>query len=215
MLLPRTSVRPAASAHRPVATALGIALLALTLVAGPTAAATKIVTVDNSHSFSPTSVTISRGDTVRWRSEATFEDHDVFGTKPSSYFSSGPAGGIDPGESYSKVFKSAGTFPYVCRVHDGMDGEVRVTMGGSRIVDGGVVKFKLNVASQALSSSSPFRHVVWVDTPSAGWQVFKTTTKKTVTYVPSASGTYFFASEVKRVSNGTSSFLSPVRSLTK
>lgn len=96
-----------------------------------------------------------------------------------------------------------------------MDGRVVVRMGASRIVDGGVVKFKLELASEALSSSSPFRHVVWVDTPSGNWQIFKTTTKATVTYVPPASGTYYFRSEVKRVSNGSTSDWSPTRSLTK
>lgn len=201
---------------RAVGTAVAVALLALALAAGPVAAATTIVTMDNSYDFSPSSVTVSRGVTVRWENNASYVPHDVKGTAPSSYFTSGAEAGMDPGESYSKTFKSAGSFPYICRIHQpSMDGRVVVRMGASRIVDGGVVKFKLELASEALSSSSPFRHVVWVDTPSGSWQIFKTTTKATVTYVPSASGTYYFRSEVKRVSNGSTSDWSPTRSLTK
>lgn len=209
----RRTVRPVRPA-RAVGTAVAVALLALTLAAGPVAAATTTVTMDNGNDFSPSSVSINRGDTVLWKNNG-YVGHDVYGTRPSAYFKSGPPGGMGNGDTYSKTFKSAGSFPYVCRVHSGMEGRVVVPMGASRIVDGGVVKFKLTLASEALSSSSSFRHVVWVDPPGGGWQIYKTTTKAKVTYSPSASGTYYFKSEVKRLSNGSTSDWSPVKSLTK
>ncbi len=205
-----------AGAGRALGTALAVALLALALAAGPVAASTTTVTMDNGNDFSPSYVSINRGDTVRWRNDG-YVGHDVYGTKPSAYFKSGAPGGMGNGDScWRKTFKSAGSFLGTSAAHNGMDGRVVVSMGATRIVDGGVVKFKLAVGSEALSSSSSFRHVVWVGRPpGGGWRIYKTTTKGTVTYTPSAAGTYYFASEVKRLSDGTSSDWSPTRSLTK
>jgi plastocyanin len=209
----RGTERPVRRA-RAVGTALAVALLALALAAGHVAASTTTVTMDNGDDFSPSYVSIARGDTVLWKNNG-YVGHDVYGTRPSAYFKSGPPGAMGNGDTYSKTFKSAGSFPYVCRVHSGMEGRVVVSMGATRSVVDGVVKFKLTVASEALSSSSAFRHVVWVDPPGGDWQIYKTTTKAKVTYTPSDAGTYYFRSAVKRLSNGSTSDWSPVKSLTK
>lgn len=197
-----------------IAPATVAAVLCLAMVAGPVAAATRNVTMNDGQAFSPSYVSISRGDSARWKNNATFEEHDVFSTGPAKYFKSGPAGGMGPGDRYSKTFPSAGSFAYLCRVHAGMDGTVIVPMSARRITAEGTVKFKLTVASAALSTGSPYRHVVWVDTPNGGWQILKTTTKSNLTYIPSASGTYYFRSEVTRLSDGSSSGFSPVSSVT-
>ncbi len=204
------------SVSRTISPAIATAVLCLALAAGPVAAATRNVTMtDSQSSFFPTSISIARGDSVRWKNNAGFTDHDVFSTGPSKYFKSGPAGGMEPGDRYTRAFPSAGTFGYLCRVHAGMDGTVTVPMSVRRVTDGGSVKFKLTVASASLSSGSPFRHVVYVDTPSGSWQVFKTTTKARLTYVPATSGTYHFRTAVTRTSNGSDSQLSPTVSITR
>lgn len=194
-----------------------VAGLALALAAGTAAAATRNVTMNDGFSFSPSSVAISRGDSVRWKNNANFEDHDVFSLGPTGYFKSGGAGGMDPGDRYTRTFPSAGRFPYLCRVHsdDGMDGSVTVPMSAQRVTDGGV-KFKLTVATVALSAGSSFRHVIQVDTPggSSTFVDWKTTTKRQVTYDPSGGGTYRFRALVKRTSDGSRSSASPSVSVT-
>ena len=97
--------------------AAGIATLA---VAVPMVAegASKSVTVDNFR-FSPSSVSIRKGDTVVWRFQRDRAPHNVKGS-----------GGIKSRTmrtgTYRKRFTRAGTFRYVCSLHPNMKGTVRV-----------------------------------------------------------------------------------------
>jgi plastocyanin len=196
--------------------AIGVALLAVVVAAAPVGAATVTVRMDDGRDFHPSVRSIGRGDTVRWKNNASFEDHDVFGTQPSKYFKSGKEGGMDPGDAYSKAFKSAGSFPYLCRIHsdDGMTGRIIVPMAAKE-VDGGD-RFKLTVASADLPSSSSFRHVIQVDTPggSSTFVDWRTTRMSTAIYTPGPGGTYRFRALVERTSNGTRSDPSPIKTLT-
>lgn len=202
---------------RSIVPALVAASMGLVLSAGSIAAATRNVTMtDSQSSFFPTDISIARGDSVRWKNNAGATDHDVFSTGPSKYFSSGPQEGMEPGDRYTKAFPSAGTFAYLCRVHPGMDGTVIVPMAARRITDGGAVKFKLTVASVSLSSGSPFRHVIQVDTPASGTFVdWKTTAKRSATYLPASSGTYRFRALLERTGNESRSQASPTVSVTR
>jgi plastocyanin len=191
---------------------LGIALVAVAIAAAPVAGATYTVRMDNSYDFDPRTRTIARGDTVKWKNVSSFQDHDVRATAPNGYFASPQGeGGLDPGESYSFAFRSAGTYPYVCLEHaaDGMTGKVKVPMRATR--DGN--RFKLTVASADVSSS--YRHQIYVDRPgSSGWTLIARTTNNIAFYTPQASGTYKFKSRLERLSGGTSKF-SPVVSITR
>jgi plastocyanin len=96
--------------------AAGIATLA---VAVPFAeGANKTVTVDNFR-YSPSSVSIKRGDTVTWRFRRDAAPHNVKGS-----------GGIKSRTlrtgTYRKRFTRKGTFRYVCTLHAQMKGTVRV-----------------------------------------------------------------------------------------
>jgi plastocyanin len=208
------ALRPDALMRRTVQ-AIGVASLAVVVATAPVGAATVTVRMDDGRDFHPATRTIGRGDTVKWKNNASFEDHDVFGTQPSKYFKSGKEGGMEPGDAYSKAFKSAGSFPYLCRTHsaDGMTGRIIVPMGAKE-VDGGD-RFKLTVASADLPSSSAFRHVIQVDTPggSSTFVDWKTTRMSTAFYTPSAGGTYRFRALVERTSNGTRSDPTPIKSL--
>ena len=79
--------------------------------------------------YSPSSVSITAGDTVTWTNNGTTPvGHDV----ASSDFNSGT---LHNGETYSRVFPTAGTFNYVCTIHPFMKGTVIVaaapTTGGN------------------------------------------------------------------------------------
>jgi plastocyanin len=71
--------------------------------------------------FNPAEITIKAGDTVTWTNEDS-AGHDVTGDA----FKSGAAGGIGNGDTFEHTFDEAGTFDYVCTVHPGMEGTVKV-----------------------------------------------------------------------------------------
>lgn len=72
--------------------------------------------------FNPETVKVKAGGKVTWTNDDTI-GHDV----TADAFESGSPGGIDGGSTYSHIFKKPGTFDYVCSVHPGMKGSVKVT----------------------------------------------------------------------------------------
>jgi len=87
---------------------------------GGTGAGTQVTMKDIK--FNPGSVTVKPGGKVTWTNDDSV-GHDV----TSDTFNSGGPGGIDGGSTFSHVFKKAGTYKYVCTVHPGMEGTVKVT----------------------------------------------------------------------------------------
>jgi plastocyanin len=76
--------------------------------------------------FEPTSVTVAKGGTVKWTNDDSV-GHDV--TKksgPGPKFSSGPAGGMQKGDTFQEKFTTAGTINYVCTVHPNMKATITV-----------------------------------------------------------------------------------------
>lgn len=98
--------------------ALAASGLALSLMAPPLArGATHVVTIGDGF-FSPADLSVDVGDTVTWVNE-----DDSPHTATGDGFDSG---NIDPGESFSFTFGSAGVFSYVCSYHEEMVGAIRV-----------------------------------------------------------------------------------------
>ncbi len=99
---------------------LGILLLVL-FIATVTAASVSAKTVDvsiNDNGFNPSTVQISKDDTVKWTNKGS-TDHTVKG----SDFDSGI---IKKGKSYEHKFIKAGKYDYVCSIHPSMKGTVTV-----------------------------------------------------------------------------------------
>ena len=71
--------------------------------------------------FNPGTVTIKPGGKVTWTNDDSV-GHDV----TADDFESGSPGGIQGGSTYSHTFKKPGTYDYVCSVHPGMKGTVKV-----------------------------------------------------------------------------------------
>ena len=69
-------------------------------------------------SFRPSSITISRGDVVKWRNRG-----DTTHTTTSSSWDSGR---LAPGDSFRHRFRRAGTFSYHCSIHPQMTGTIVV-----------------------------------------------------------------------------------------
>jgi plastocyanin len=75
-------------------------------------------------SFSPASITVTKGTTVTWTNNDSVA-HTVTATTDKEH---GPnSDNIAPGKTYSFTFKDSGTFNYFCKIHPSMTGKVTVT----------------------------------------------------------------------------------------
>jgi plastocyanin len=102
--------------------------------------------------FSPNSVTVAVGDTVTWKNNGQ-APHTA--TANDGSFDTGT---IQPGGSGSHTFSSAGTFAYVCTIHAGMNGTVRVLAssgGGGGSSGGGGSTSSGSSQSEAAAVASP------------------------------------------------------------
>jgi plastocyanin len=99
--------------------ALAIALAALALLAAP-AQADSVFVFTGASSFQPANLDVLVGDNVVWRNES-LKTHNVK-SEAEGYVS----GRIAPRTAASHIFATAGSFPYVCTIHDGMTGEIGV-----------------------------------------------------------------------------------------
>ena len=107
-------------ARRP--TALILASLAWVALAAPVVAADETVTIAG-FAFSPGTVTIQEGDSVTWTnadSTAHTATGDGFDTES-----------LDPGQSSTIAFATAGTFAYACAIHQQMTGTGLSTLDGT------------------------------------------------------------------------------------
>ncbi len=110
-----------------------IVLLGLVLMVLPaTAAQIPVSMVD--YAFSPQTVNINPGDEVIWTNNGYYVHTSTSGTNgvPDGTWNSG---NLSPGNTYTRMFPTSGTFPYFCMHHwaGGMTGEVVV--GGSGVGD--------------------------------------------------------------------------------
>ena len=104
-----------------------VAALTAGIAASAFAATTRIVSVRDD-SFSRSSMTIPRNDTVRWKWRNTGNDHNVRSgrSNPVAFRSQTRSGSY----SYAHKFSKTGTYRIVCTIHpDTMRMTVRVRRG--------------------------------------------------------------------------------------
>jgi len=114
---------------------------ALTERASPDPAA--VVEMTNTLTFTPDTVTIGQGETVRWKNtsvlvhtvtadpeEATLDGSAMLPAGAEAFNS----GNMDPEDTFEHTFEAAGTYTYFCVPHEAakMRGTVVVTPSGSR-----------------------------------------------------------------------------------
>jgi LPXTG-motif cell wall-anchored protein len=104
------------------AVSAGVLAMGVVMLSAAPALAASVSAVD--FRFVPSTITISAGETVTWTNNGQ-SPHTVTGGSFDS-------GNLNPGQTYSHTFSSAGTFPYHCQYHQsqGMVGTVIVTGGG-------------------------------------------------------------------------------------
>lgn len=71
--------------------------------------------------FNPKTTTVKVGQTVKWTNDDPF-DHNVTATKGEDFHSSN----FGQGGTYSYKVDKPGTISYVCTIHPGMDGTLKV-----------------------------------------------------------------------------------------
>lgn len=77
-------------------------------------------------SFSPKSITVTAGTTVKWTNKDNVS-HTVTSGTPNSPNGTFDSGNLGNGATFSYLFNTKGTFPYYCKLHqDVMTGTVVV-----------------------------------------------------------------------------------------
>ncbi len=123
----RDQAMPTGSAprsRRGIRRAIAVTTLAIGLMALAAAPALAASVGASDFKFTPKTITISVGETVTWTNNGP-SAHTVTGASFDS-------GNLNPGDTFSHTFTSAGTFAYHCTYHQqlGMVGTVIVTGGG-------------------------------------------------------------------------------------
>lgn len=191
---------------------LPLALLLLcATTAGPVPSAAA-ATVDVSMTggmFSPGTVPVNQGATVRW----TNDDNVGHSSRSNQDFWNGPV--IGNGETYSEAstFLNAGSYGYHCEVHGfGMSGIVKV-----RMKKFGSPSEGWTIVWSSLTTTPVNRGFdVQVKRPGqSSFQAFRTNTqiRRVNSFNPTQAGTYRFRARTDNRSNGTSSGWSPVMSV--
>lgn len=108
---------------RVIATA--VLIVGLIVLALPALAATSTVTLTADNIFKPGTISVAAGDTVSFVWDGGF--HDV--TFSDGQKSGAPVG--DVGTKYNRTFSSAGTFAYVCSVHEALGMKGAITVGAA------------------------------------------------------------------------------------
>jgi plastocyanin len=75
------------------------------------------------YKFLPAELKVSRGTTVTWVNKEKRTAHSVMFLGPAGFESER----FFPGESFSRTFDQAGSYPYRCGPHEEMTGRIEVT----------------------------------------------------------------------------------------
>jgi LPXTG-motif cell wall-anchored protein len=102
-----------------------IIVIGLVVAALPALAATSTVTLGDDNKFKPANVSVAVGDTVKFVWNGGF--HDV--TFADGQKSGAPVG--DVGTTFSRTFSTAGSYAYVCTVHEALGMKGTVTVGAA------------------------------------------------------------------------------------
>jgi len=182
-----------------------LVVLATLLLAAPVSATTRTVDIEE-FDFGPGSLSAVMGDMVRWTNKDGFTHTSTRSGFPGWTLT------VPSDASKTRAFKQAGTFSYICTIHDGMSGSVKVPVKVTPVFGGPSTTFTVKVATIDAPAGSTY--VIQRRAPGGSFRAWRTTTAKQVTFKSSVKGTWQFRSLVKKTSNGLSSGFSPTDSVT-
>jgi plastocyanin len=132
------------------------ALLALAGFNGNSLAATTHDVTISGFTFNPANLTVQAGDSVKWTHQVDFAAHtSTSGTPPGTPDGLWDSGLLVAGQSFTRQFDDAGTFPYYCEPHF-------TSMIGSILVQGGGVNQPpaVSITSPTNNASFPVTNTV-------------------------------------------------------
>ena len=173
------------------------------------AESTTTVQVSN-FDFTPATVTVPQGQTVRWE----FPDptaHTATDLTSMKLFDSGNKAN---GGFFAFVFKSAGVYPYRCDIHTSMQGKVQVPIKVAPTTGSMTTEYTITWSSALADPGFVFD--VQIKRPGAAkfvnWKMGLT--KRMVAFKPGAGpGKYAFRARLRKVDKGASLY-SPFRTIT-
>ena len=147
------------------------------------------------------------GTRVRWRNVTSpSRAHDVVSSLPG-YIGS-PL--MVDGQSFRFTFGAAGTFSYICSIHDVMIGSVEVALQAELVTTGRVPYFRVTLGTGLLPTTSPYRYVLnWQMPGDSRWQV-KASRDHTLVVLATTPGSYHFRARLKDKVGGRRSTDTPV-----
>lgn len=176
-----TSFRAACFRAARVLAGLVLLVPAAALLAPPVQAATKSVTVSDDV-FSPGTVSVAVGDSVRWNFEGTHTS-----TSTQGFWSSGTK---NAGQSYTRLFADSGTYPYYCTIHGMMmSGTVRVPVKASGTASGG---YTVRWSARSSTPSSVRYDVQYKRVGTTTWSNWRSrTASRSASFNPSGAHSYY------------------------
>jgi len=191
------------------ATVAALTCLLIAVAALPAGAATTTIGVID-FAFSPTTVKVAQGGTVRWQNSGT-RSHTATQDAPLSLFNTGTlAAGATSG---GKVLTAAGSYPYHCAIHPSMVGVVKVPVKVMPATGTTATTFTVTVASVAAPSG--FVYDVQQRIGTGPWTAWRTgITSATTTFRAASAGDYSFRSILRKTSTGAKSKPSPAKKIT-
>ena len=186
---------------------LAAALVALSaLVAAPPVSAHTPIEIRGfaEPSYDPPDVTRNIGARFVW-TNADVVSHTATHSGPFRIWDSGL---LEPGDSYTKIVRFAGTYPSECTPHPSMTAILRVRPG--RAPRSGPVGTEFTITIASIDASPGRRYDVQIRVGDGAWTTYRRgVVSRTVTFEPSAPGTYWFRSRVRRTSDGAAVRWSP------
>ena len=187
---------------------------ALSLVmALPASAAGATVVQMRTLSYSPAKVTFQApGSTIRWRNVTSPNRlHDVVSSLPDLFGSQLLASG----QSYRFTFATAGSFTYICTIHDVMLGRVEVAPMVTVASDGDGSRLVVTVATTPFAVDSPYRSNVFLKGPGDTTFRWRKSTRGRIVQVPvDQPGDWTVMVRVRHRPTGTPSSDSPTVTVT-
>ncbi len=162
--------------------------------------------------FNPQNITITPGTTVSWTNDDAVAHEIATQSGAPASFDSGP---LEPGNSFSFSFSIPGVYPFYCKIHTYMTGEVIVSSGGNSVsiyLSAHNIAFNktaitvpaganVSIHFDNLDSGTPHNFAVYVNS-SASTALFQgaiITGVSSTIYVfkaPTTPGAYFFRCDV-------------------
>ena len=148
--------------------------------------------------FLPSLVTVARGGTVVW----DFTGQRTHTATDDSGLALYDSGLVSPGgPSFSFTFPSAGTYRFVCTLHDGMDGRISVPMHAAPRE--GPITRAFNVRWSTSDAPAGFVFDVRIRLKAGAWQPWQDgVTFASTVFHPEAVGKVRFAARLRSLSSG-------------